>query len=225
MTRTAQPILLVDPDIRARTYLAGQLEPLGLRVLQANDGAEATRILATEDVRVMISELYLECDAEKCLIAATRRAAPDRELRIVAHTHRSLDEDRAWALTAGADAYLIKPTRASRVRYVVGRLLTSSAVGAAPASGGPLMRRDSLDAALTEIEQGTLESRCSIVFGRQWWQSLAAADRMAYRLRAKALRVSLRSDSEIGNHFVEIRGRLRPELALRTEQPESPYRR
>jgi CheY-like chemotaxis protein len=122
-----QSILLVDPDERTRAFLAGQLERLDVEVLTASDAEEASRLLGEKDVRVMITELYLPVKAEKCLIAETRRAQPDRNLRIVAHTHRSLTADRNWAMQAGANAYLIKPTRAARMRHVVSRLLQTPA--------------------------------------------------------------------------------------------------
>jgi len=220
-----QTILLVDPDDRARSLLATQLEPLELRVLQAPDGATASAFLKDAAVRVMVTELYLPVQEAACLVEEARRADPGREVRIIAHTHRSLDADREWALRAGADAYLIKPTRAPRVRYVVGRLLSSPSVVPTPSSSGPLLRRDSLDAALADIEHGRLGQSSCIVFGRAWWQSLPASERVRYRSRARAVHVSLRSDSQIGNHYVEVRGRVRPDLGLATEQPESPYRR
>lgn len=220
-----QTILLVDPDDRARSLLATQLEPLELSVLHAPDGATARRVLKENSVRVMVTELYLPVEEAKCLVEEARRADPGREVRIIAHTHRSLDADREWALRAGADAYLIKPTRAPRVRYVVGRLLSSPAMVATPTKSGLMLRRDSLDAALADIERGRLGQSSCIVFGREWWQSLPASERVGYRSRARAVRVSLRSDSQIGNHYVEVRGRYRPDLGLATEQPESPYRR
>jgi hypothetical protein len=88
-----------------------------------------------------------------------------------------------------------------------------------------MVRRDSLDAALEQIEAGTLPNTSSIVFGRVWWEALSAPQRTAYRKRAKRARVNLRSDSMLGNHFVEVRGRSRDELGVSTERPESPYRR
>lgn len=127
---TQQSILLVDPDERARAFLAGQLERLDVAVLTAADAEEANRLLDENDVRVMITELYLPVKKAKCLIAETRRAAPDRNLRIVAHTHRGLTTDREWAMQAGADAYLIKPTRAARMRHVVTRLLEAPTAAA-----------------------------------------------------------------------------------------------
>lgn len=225
MPRPEQCILIADPDPRAREMLARQLQPLEPRVLEAADGPDAVSILALEPVRILITELYLETGEDSCLVRSIRRREPQRDIRIIAHTHRSLESDRDWALTAGADAYLIKPTRAQRVRYVVGRLATSAAVSATPASAGPLLRRDSLDHALDDIERGTLTESSCIVFGRGWWQSLTTAERAAYRRRAKGARVSLRSDSVIGSHYVEVRGKYRPELGLATERPESPYRR
>lgn len=225
MSSLQQTILLVDPDDRARTFLAGQLAPLDVRIEEASDAAAALQALERADVRVMVSELYLPARGSKCLIAEARRAQPGRDVRIIAHTHRSLAEDREWALEAGADAYLIKPTRASRVRYVVGRLLATNPVVAPPSNAGPLLRRTSLEEALSEIEHGKLGESSCIVFGREWWKALTPAERMAYRARAKAVRVSLRSDSEVGEGYVEVRGRYRPDLGVATEQPESPYRR
>jgi CheY-like chemotaxis protein len=224
MARPSHTILLADPDSRARAFLAKQLEPLECHVLEAGDGAAALTLLATGDAKLLITELYLPTGSDSCLITAVRRREAGRELRVIAHTHRSLSEDRDWALRAGADAYLIKPTRAQRVRYVVGRLITTRAV-TATATASPLLRRNSLEDALSEIERGALTESSCIVFGRSWWQSLTAAERMAYRTRAKAVRVSLRSDSVIGSHYVEVRGRFRPGLGLSTERPESPYRR
>jgi CheY-like chemotaxis protein len=225
MTRPQQSLLLVDPDDRARTNLAKQLEPLDLRVVQAKDGDTALALLGSNDIRVMISELYLPTRDRKCLIAEARRTQKRRDIRIIAHTHRMLGADRDWALEAGADAYLIKPTRASRVRYVVGRLLATPVENVPPSNAGTLLRRDSLDLALLDIEQGRLDGSSCIVFGRAWWQALASTERMTFRSRAKAAHVSLRSDSQIGEHYVEIRGRYRPDLGPATEQPESPYRR
>jgi hypothetical protein len=130
-------------------------------------------------------------------------------------------------MTAGADAYLIKPTRAERMRYVVSRLATVKGRNASvpETRSATIVRRDSLDAALAEVEAGKLTDTSSIVFGRVWWQALPKAQQSAFRRRARQARISLRSDSLMKNHFVEIRGRQRGDVGLSSEQPESPYRR
>jgi CheY-like chemotaxis protein len=227
MLQPVNTILLVDPDPHARALLADQLRSSACRILEAGDGESALRIVSEGGVKVLMTEMYLPTGEDDCLIHAVRRDNAHRKTRIVAHTHRSLAADREWAMRAGADAYLIKPTRAQRVRYVVGRLTTERAPNTTltTTTGSPMVRRDSLDVALQEIEKGTLPNTSSIVFGRAWWESLPAPERAAYRKRAKRARVNLRSDSMLGNHFVEVRGGSRKELGLSTERPESPYRR
>lgn len=226
---TTTTILLVDPDARARAFLAGQLKSLGYRILEAGDGPSAFRIATTERVKLVVTELYVATGDDADLINAIRCNKSLRKTRTLAHTHRSLPADREWALQVGADAYLIKPTRAERMRYVVARLTT----GAAPVAPrgprlderGAIVRRDSLDAALTEVEGGGLRGTSSIVFGRTWWERQTSAQQTTFRRRAKAARVSLRSDSMLKTHFVEVRGPARSEQGLSTERPESPYRR
>ena len=225
MTETPPTILIADPDDRARALLAMQLQSSGGAILHAADAPAALAVLAQRPVAVLLTELYLAAGENECLVHAVRRNDALRKTRIVAHTHRSMPADREWAMRAGADAYLIKPTRAERLRYVVGRLTTARGANASPppASTGRVSRRDSLDAALQEIEAGKLDGVSAIVFGRVWWEEQSPPQQSLYRKRAKKNRVSLRSDSMLGKHFVEVRGPSRDDVGLASERPESPY--
>jgi len=227
MSEPANVILLVDPDVRARAFLAAQLQQLGSVILQASDGPAALAHARAQAVKLVITELYLATGEDECLVHAIRRDPAFRRTRVLAHTSRSTAADREWAMRAGADAYLIKPTRAERMRYVVGRLSSSRgpSTHVPVTSSGPIVRRVSLDLALSEMEKGTLSDMTCIVFGRQWWEELSRPQQAAFRKRAKSARVSLRSDSMLSNHFVEVRGHSRTEQGLSTERPESPYRR
>jgi two-component system, chemotaxis family, chemotaxis protein CheY len=227
MNDPAYVVLLVDPDSSERARLVAQLKPSGCRILEAEDGTSAMRIVGQTRVSIMITELYLSTGDHPCVIDALREDPTHGETRVVAHTHRSTTPDRDWAMRAGADAYLIKPTRAQRVRYVVNRLLTERSSNGAPSrdTSASMLRRDSLDTALDEIEGGKLADTSTIVFDRKWWEQLSTSQRKAYRMRAKSARVNLRSDSMLGGHFVEIRGLSRAGVGLSTERPESPYRR
>ena len=220
-------VLLVDPDVRARALLANQIASVAPNVMQTSDGATALTILGTVNVHVVVTELYLPTGEHTCLVQAIRANRALKRTHVVAHTHRCLGEDREWALTAGADAFLIKPTRAERLRYVVSRVGTVRGRNATvpDATTGDAVRRDSLDTVLTEIEAGTLQDTSSIVFARRWWRQLPKAQQAEFRQRARKARVSLRSDSLMKNSFVEVRGRSREQVALSSEQPESPYRR
>jgi two-component system chemotaxis response regulator CheY len=226
MPHPARIILLVDPDSQARAMLAWHLAATSARIMQAEDGPGAMRIASQYPIAIMVTELYLPTGDDECLIHAVRRDAKLKRTRIVAHTHRAATADREWAMRAGADAYLIKPTRAQRVRYVVNRLMGDRPRLATPAtSGAPMTRRDSLEVALAEIEGGGLADTSTIVFARVWWETLTPDERKKYRTRARKIGVTLRSDSMLTNHFVEVRGASRDSVGLSTERPESPYRR
>lgn len=227
MNVESKTVLIVDGDSYARAFLARRLMPMGVQIVEAGDGVTALTALRAREISVLVSELYVAAGDDECLIHAVRRDPAYRKVRIVAHTDRSTAADREWAMRAGADAYLLKPTRAQRIRYVIGRLLTERPPSSASlmTSGAPMVRRDSLDSALNEIERGNLASVSAIVFGRAWWEQLTRAEQAGFRRRAKAAHVNLRSDSVLGNHFVEVRGPSRNDIGLSTERPESPYRR
>ncbi|HEU4996910.1 MAG TPA: response regulator [Gemmatimonadaceae bacterium] len=137
MSKPANAILLVDPDARTRALLTEQLKPLGCSIFEAADGPTALSIIGAHDVKLVVTELYLQTNTENCLINAIRRDKALTKTRTLAHTHRSTAADRDWAMQAGADAYLIKPTRAERMRYVVGRLTTTRTSSRAAKSATP----------------------------------------------------------------------------------------
>ena len=225
MTERGYTVLLVDPDKRVRALLAEQLSSTGCTVLQAADGETAMRMVTEREIRLVVSELYLKTGADDDLIHAIRRSKKLRKTRTIAHTNRATAADRDWALRAGADAFLIKPTRAERMRYVVTRLATATGPNASvPAtSSSPVSRRNSLELALRDVELGTLTGSSAIVFSRDWWEQLGRPAQATFLKRAKKAGVTLRSDSAIGPHFVEVRG-LPTDLPLTTERSESPYR-
>lgn len=227
MPDSALTILLVDPDAHARALLAWHLAPTKANILQAGDGATGLRMAASNRATVVVTELYLATGNDECLIHAVRRDPLLKRIRVVAHTSRALTSDREWAMRAGADAYLIKPTRAERVRYVVGRLLGEKRSASAPqaTTSASMTKRESLDTALLEIEAGGLTETSTIVFGRAWWEDVSEAERKRFRTRARKAKINLRSDSMLSNHFVEVRGLLRDGVGMSTERPESPYRR
>lgn len=226
MTDTRFSVLVVDADAAVRARLADDLAPLDCTVLEATDGNAALRVLRENEVRVVLSEMYLKTGDDDCLIRAVRRVKALGDTRTLAHTRYGTSPDREWALRSGADAYLIQPTRPARLRYVVARLATETRSNSRADGQRPdIIRRDSLDRAIEEIERGGLRGASSIVFSREWWADLPKAAQAAYRSRARKIRVSLRSDSLLSNHFVEVRGPTRSHHALSTERPESPYRR
>lgn len=223
MPESAYTVLLADPDVRIRALLAEQLASTGCSVLHASDGATAMQLINDQEVRLVVAEMYLQTGEDDCLIHAIRRSKEFRRTRTLAHTRHATSADREWAMRAGADAYLIKPTRAERFRYVVSRLATTKGANSSvpTTSHSPIVRRDSLERALADVESGELNAS-AVVFGRTWWEKLPRTEHNAFVKRAKRAGVKLKSDSMLGEHFVEVRGA--PDEPLSTERAEGPYR-
>ena len=225
MSESTYTVLLADPDARVRALLAEQLSSTGCTILQAADGQSAMKAVTDHDVRVVVAEIYLRTGEDDCLIHAIRRSKALKKTRTLAHTQFGSAADREWARRSGADAFLIKPTRAERFRYVVTRLATTRGANSTlpVTSGDAMLRRDSLDSTLGELEAGKLGNASAVVFSRTWWDSLGRATQNTYFKRAKKVGVRLKSDSMLGGHFVEVRGKP-GEKELSTERSETPYK-
>ncbi len=69
-----------------------------------------------------------------------------------------------------------------------------------------VLRRDTLDEALGEIEADRLSGAMTIVVNLQWWTNLSVAEQEAYRLRADRAQIELVADDALSSHYVEVRG-------------------
>jgi hypothetical protein len=74
-------------------------------------------------------------------------------------------------------------------------------------------RRDSLAAALADIEGGTLGGASTIIVSYLWWNRIAPRDQDAYRERAERAGVRLHADVAMSPHYVEVRDDAGPSLS------------
>lgn len=127
MTPTIRVLLAEDDaDLRVTTRLV--LERHGFSVAVAEDGIEATHLLAAGDFDVALLDVVMPgLDG----ITLTKRIRATSNLPVVMLTARDLTSDQIVGLDAGADDYITKPfdgdVLAARLRAVVRR-------GAAPGS-------------------------------------------------------------------------------------------
>ena len=118
-------VLLVEPDARLRTEWRAALKGIGFHVRESADGVSALRTALASEVTLLITELYLPSGSERCLVRATRKEAALKRIKILVVSGHSSDEDRAWALAAGADAYLVKPVPLGRMLQISAGLATN----------------------------------------------------------------------------------------------------
>jgi hypothetical protein len=80
-----------------------------------------------------------------------------------------------------------------------------------------IVLRASLEAALADIEAGTITGASTVVMSRSFWVQVPAREQDRYRERAAQAGVQLRADDAMSGHFVEVRDDVGPPLS--TEHP------
>lgn len=124
-----ETILVVDDEANIRDLARLYLEKDGYRVILAQDGTQALKLVKENELGLMVLDLMLpEVDGwEVC-----RRVRTDSNLPILMLTARDDDIDKIVGLEMGADDYLTKPFNprelVARVRAIL-RRATDSASG------------------------------------------------------------------------------------------------
>jgi DNA-binding NarL/FixJ family response regulator len=74
-------------------------------------------------MRLVVSEIYIPCSEGRCVVTALKheRAQLPR-LRVLVHSRHTAPEDLEWALAAGGDAVVGKPTASDVLLREVRRL-------------------------------------------------------------------------------------------------------
>jgi len=122
--------LVVEDDADARRLVAICLRRLGLRVLEAATGAEATALLDRSTPDVICLDLRLP-DASGLTLCEQIRSTPRlRDVPVVVISALSQPLDKVQAQVAGADEYVTKPFRTEALVASIRELLGMSAVAA-----------------------------------------------------------------------------------------------
>jgi CheY-like chemotaxis protein len=105
-------VLVVDDDEDARELIALVLEGAGATVKQAESVANAMLAVASDDFRVLVSDIGMPAEDGYDLIRRLRSGAGSPQSRgvpAIAVTAFSAPEDRRKALAAGFQEHLTKP--------------------------------------------------------------------------------------------------------------------
>ncbi len=133
----AAPVLVIDDDTAEAMVTLGRLAASGYPTTAEADGDAVLRLVRTEVMRLVVSELYIRCAEGACVVTALKqdRARLPR-LRVLVHTRHTSAADDAWALAAGCDGVLHKPGSGGTLVREVRRLDGMDAVEPGGASAG-----------------------------------------------------------------------------------------
>jgi len=116
--------LIVDDSPAMRRQLATALQRVpGLKAIEAADGAEAWRKLASGTFDILITDINMPTLDGLKLISLVRAGGVHQRIPVVVVTTEGADADRRRALSLGADGYLVKPVLATEVVDAVRGLL------------------------------------------------------------------------------------------------------
>lgn len=118
----ASTVLVVDDNDDFRMFMCASLSG-EYNVLSASDGAEALKLIETNDVDVVVSDLMMPVmdGSEFC-----RRMKSDintSHIPIILLTAKSMQDDERHGLESGADDYLTKPFNMSILRLRIAKFI------------------------------------------------------------------------------------------------------
>lgn len=116
-------ILLVDEDQELRTTLRGWLTEAGWHVYEAENGAKGWEVIQQKHPQVVICDLLMpRCNGFR-LCHLVRGNESLKNIRIIISSGRGYPADRANAIEAGADEYLVKPVEQYKFLYLLNQIL------------------------------------------------------------------------------------------------------
>ena len=154
-------VLIVDDDAEIRNLVGDYLSSHGLGVESARNGDEMRRVLASDDIDLVLLDIMLEGQDGLSLCRELRERG---RLPIIMVTALADESDRVLGLEMGADDYLTKPFSArellARIRAVLRRAPERVAVHETRLGECYVFRGWRLDAARRELrdDAGTLIS-------------------------------------------------------------------
>ena len=115
-------ILIVDPDQQSAQFLKEDLTEDGFEAEMVTNGIDAFANATNGTFKLAIIDRNLADINSLRLCQKIRAEAISKQLSIIVVSSFDDDEDRAMALSLGADEYLCKPFRYSILSQIVTRL-------------------------------------------------------------------------------------------------------
>ncbi|MBC2770264.1 PAS domain-containing hybrid sensor histidine kinase/response regulator [Pusillimonas minor] len=177
-------VLLIEDDPISQEIESAQLAQFGLSVVCAASGPEALTLIDTQVFDAVILDIGLP-HIDGFAVARSMRAR-GLSVPVIALTAASMQSDRARSVTAGFDAYLVKPVEPADLHDTLARWLGHGAVGPARSSepaAASLLRDDCTDYLHAQTAISRLMGNATL-YRKLLAQFLAQLDRHYGRLAA-----------------------------------------
>ncbi|MGB5868820.1 MAG: phosphate regulon transcriptional regulator PhoB [Albidovulum sp.] len=115
MSQSTPTVLLVEDEPAQREVLAYNLEALGFRVLQADNGEEALLLVAEETPDLIVLDWMLPNVSGIEVCRRLKSRSETKSVPIIMLSARSEEVDRVRGLETGADDYVVKPYSVSEL--------------------------------------------------------------------------------------------------------------
>lgn len=120
MTTALKHLLVVDDDPRIRGLLSEALSALGYSTSQASNGREALELAYDQEFDCVITDIRMPEVDGLTLLQTLKAEKP--ELPVVMITAFAIPQHKAEAVESGADGFLMKPFRLSKIEDVLTRV-------------------------------------------------------------------------------------------------------
>ena len=132
-------VLVVDDETAVRTLLRRLLTMQDYRVLEAEDGATALKLVQTERPDIVLLDVSLPTQDGLEVLAEIRKAS---EVPVILVTARGAESDRVVGLRMGADDYVVKPFSAAELSARIESVLRRARATSTASAGARLTFND-----------------------------------------------------------------------------------
>jgi twitching motility two-component system response regulator PilG len=123
--KTEAAVMVVDPDIAARRYMAAKFIDLKYRVDYAESGEQALEMLNEHRYNAVFMEISLPGIDGFEVCKLIKGKADRRRIALIIVTSRTSTFDRVKGAMAGCDAYLTKPIDQDKLVFTLDKFLPS----------------------------------------------------------------------------------------------------
>lgn len=116
-------VVIADHDPDSRLILPTALRHAGYQCTPTPDGDEALELAERHRADLLITELYLPARGHPCIVAVATSGDLATRPKVMVYTAHAMPEDRQWAIDAGCDAVLFKPTPVRELLAAVSQIL------------------------------------------------------------------------------------------------------